>query len=70
MSFVKKFFGKMSANEGIEECGEEEEDEVSEETSTESSDTGVFTGISDLESSGNSIVDTDCTQISNFFGYW
>ncbi|XP_044258105.1 protein FAM184A-like isoform X2 [Tribolium madens] len=69
MSFVKKIFTKMSGHED-KENEVEEDDDVSEETSTESSDTGIFTGLnSDLESSGHSI-DTDCSQISNFFGYW
>ncbi|EEZ98888.2 hypothetical protein TcasGA2_TC004503 [Tribolium castaneum] len=70
MSFVKKIFTKMSGHEDNKDNEVEEDDDVSEETSTESSDTGIFTGLnSDLESSGHSI-DTDCSQISNFFGYW
>ncbi|KAJ3665097.1 hypothetical protein Zmor_000610 [Zophobas morio] len=69
MSFVKKIFTKMSGNDE-KDTEFEEDDDTSEDTSTESSDTGIFTGLnSDLESSGHSI-DTDCTQISNFFGYW
>lgn len=67
MSFVKNILG-MSATE--EKDAEVEDDD--DETSTESSDTGIFAS-SDLDSSGhtvNSVVEADCSAISNFFGYW
>lgn len=66
MSFVKNIFNKMSGG------NEEDDDDTSEEASTGSSDTGIFTtGLnSDLESSTTHVGDADCSQISNFFGYW
>lgn len=64
MSFVRNIFNKMSAA-----SDKESDDDASEETSTESSDTGIFTAVSDLESSGHAL-DADCSAISNFFGYW
>lgn len=71
MSFVKNIFQKMSANDHKEvESEEGDDDSASDDTETEeSTDTGIATSGSDLDSSTRLEV-TDCSAISNFFGYW
>lgn len=72
MSFVKNIFGIGDSKDT------EDEEDVSEETST-SDDTGFFSpgdsnnnSATDLEVrlDSNVPLDTDCSTISNFFGYW
>lgn len=68
MSFVKNLLDKMSANVSDDNLDSVESD--SEDTQTETStDTGIATSGSDLDSS-NQLESTDCSAISNFFGYW
>lgn len=68
----------MSSNDKTtKEGGGKEEDECSSEETeedSESSDTGFATSLtsvnSELESTAGKNLETDCSAISNFFGYW
>lgn len=79
MSFVKNIFGSSDSKEA-EDNEATSEDTSDTSTDDTSSDTGFFSpdnSNSDMDNRGNNeaslqleSLQTDCSSISNFFGYW